>query len=260
MHLVATIAAVAIAAGGGVVGITLATRQNPPHIHAQSGKPPMPKNLQTPAAAQIRQAFAEWPHGSIPELMKLQLQYPKDPVGYAWAGYDSAAVQPLKAAEKYGYDTPIEVNAELLLNPQDAPVNPVFQVSGSEDALVHQGDQLEFDGHLHSAEKLFAQAARLHPNDPEDQAAAAFGLFDKDNPSVAFAKLGPLAKRFPQSQSVHFNLGYLLVVIGKTSSAEAQFRRTVALGPKTILGVTAQRFLTAIQKAGASGGTASAAK
>lgn len=253
----------AVVGAGAVVGITLATRDNPSNIHPQPGKPPVAKTLDTPAAAQIRQAFADWPKGSIPAMLKLQLAYPTDPVvqfyvglAYAWAGYDGAAVAPLKAAEKYGRNTPIELSAEALLNPEDAPINPTFQLSGQEDSLLRQGAQLEADGHVHSAEALFARDARLHPNDAEAQAAAAFGLFDKDDPSLAFGKLGPLAKRFPRSQSVHFNLGYLLVVIGETKDATTQFRETRQLGPSTQLGVEATRFLAAIEKAG----TASAAK
>jgi tetratricopeptide (TPR) repeat protein len=261
--VLATVALVAIAAAGAVVGITLATRDRPAALHPQPGKPPIGKTLDTPAAAAIRRAFADWPHGSIPAMLKLQLQYPKDPVvqfyvglAYAWAGYNAAAVPALRAAEKYGRNTPIEVSAEALMNPEDAPINPTFQLSSNADSLLHKGAALEAAGHLHSAESVFARNARLHPNDPEALAAAAFGLFDKDKPSLAFGKLGPLAKRFPQSQSVHFNLGYLLVVIGRSKAAVAQFKQTKALGSTTNLGVDASRFLTAIANAG----TADAAK
>jgi len=246
-----------------VVGITLATRDRPAALHPQPGKPPIAKSLDTPAASAIRLAFADWPHGSIPAMLKLQLQYPKDPVvqfyvglAYAWAGYDGAAVPALRAAEKYGRNTPIEVSAEALMNPQDAPINPTFQLSAGSDALVRRGAELEAAGRVHSAETVFARNAHLHPNDPEALAAAAFGLFDKDNPSLAFGKLGPLAKRFPESQSVHFNLGYLLVVIGQSNQAVAQFKRTRALDASTSLGIEASRFLTAIANAG----TADAAK
>lgn len=259
-QVLATVALVAVVAAGAVVGITLATRDRPAALHPQPGKPPIAKTLDTPAADAIRKAFADWPHGSIPAMLKLQLRYPKDPVvqfyvglAYAWAGYDAAAVPALRAAEKYGRNTPIEVSAEALMNPEDAPINPTFQLSPGSDSLLHAGAELESAGHLHSAEALFAKNARLHPNDPEALAAAAFGLFDKDKPSVAFGKLGPLAKRFPRSQSVHFNLGYLLVVIGQTKAAVAQFKQTRALGPTTTLGTEATRFIDAIAKAGTAG-------
>ena len=40
---------------------------------------------------------------------------------------------------------------------------------------------LQRQGHQHSAERLYAQAARLRPDDDEAQVAAAVGRFDEDN-------------------------------------------------------------------------------
>src|SRR5581483_11769207 len=147
-------------------------------------------------------------------------------------------------------DSPLEVSADSLLHPEDFPGDPTFQLSGSSDDLLRQGAALEQSGHRHSAERLFARDARLHPNDPEALAAAAFGLFDKDNPAAAFSRLGPLAKRFPRSQSVHFNIGLLLVWIGQGQAALQQFRQTEKLGAATVLGRNARKFVDAIEKAG----------
>jgi tetratricopeptide (TPR) repeat protein len=260
LQVVVTVAAAAIAAGGAVVAITLATRNTPQQPKAQTGKPPVAKVLDTPAAPAIRKAFSDWPHGSIPAMLKLQGRYPKDPVvqfyvglAYAWAGYDNQAVTPLKRAKRFGRDTSIEVSADSLLHPEDFPGDPTFQVTPAADQTLRRGALLEQQGHRHSAEKLFARDARLHPDDPEALAAAAFGLFDKDNPARAFSRLGPLAKRFPQSQSVHFNIGLLLVWIGQGQAALQQFRQTEKLGAQTVLGRNAQKFVTAIGKAGTSG-------
>jgi tetratricopeptide (TPR) repeat protein len=252
-----TVAAVAIAAGAAVVGITLATRQQPPQPQPQAGKPPIAKTLDTPAAPAIRKAFADWPHGSLAEMLKLQLAYPNDPVvqfyvglAYAWAGYDSEAVAPLERAKKFGRNTPIEVSADSLLHPEYVPGDPTFQLSPGSDALLRRGAVLEQAGHRQSAERLYVRNAKLHAGDPEALAAAAFGLFDKDNPSLAFSKLGPVATRFPRSQSVHFNLGYLLVWIGQTKAALAQFEETQKLDPNTTFGRNASRFIAAIRKPG----------
>jgi tetratricopeptide (TPR) repeat protein len=257
LQVLALVAAVAIAAGGAVIGITLATQQTPQKLHPEPGKPPIAKTLDTPAGPAIRRAFANWPHGSITAMLKLQLTYPKDPVvqfyvglAYAWAGYDGAAVGPLEAAKKLGRNTPIEVSADSLLHPDDFPGDPTFQLTSQADSLLRRGADLEHAGHRESAERLYAEDAKRHPDDPEALAAAAFGLFDKDNPSLAFGKLGPLAKRFPRSQSVHFNLGLLLVWIGEGKQALAQFKLTEALGAHTALGQNATRFVAAIEKAG----------
>src|SRR6185312_4859728 len=159
VQLLATIAAVAVAAAGGVVAITLATRTTPATLHPQKGKPPVAASLATPAAAAIHQAFADWPKGSIDEMLKLQLRYPKDPIvqyyvglAYAWAGYDSEAVAPLEAAKKYGADEPVAVAADSLLHPQDPPGDPVFQLSESANAALRRGAALQGAGHRVSAE------------------------------------------------------------------------------------------------------------
>ena len=49
-------------------------------------------------------------------------------------------------------------------------------------------------GHQHSAERLYARAARLHPDDDEAQVAAAVGRFDEDDLSASFSRLGPLVE------------------------------------------------------------------
>ena len=74
-------------------------------------------------------------------------------------------------------------------------------------------------GHQHSAERLCARAARLHPDDDEAQVAAAVGRFDMDDLSASFSRLGPLVKRFPHSQSVRFHLGLLLAWTGQRDQA-----------------------------------------
>src|SRR5437773_646539 len=93
--------AVAGAAGlaaAAVLGITLATRDSPPHLQPLPGKPTVPIVLHTPAAAGIRAAFRNWPHGSIDAMQALGRDYPRDPVvqiylgvALAWAGYDADA-------------------------------------------------------------------------------------------------------------------------------------------------------------------------
>src|SRR5712675_1282361 len=108
-ELVITVAAVALASAGAVVAITLATRDHPAGLHPQAGKPPVPANVPGPGGAQIRQAFVQWPKGSLDTLQRLGQDYPKSPVvqlylgiGLVWAGYDREAEAALEAAKKYG--------------------------------------------------------------------------------------------------------------------------------------------------------------
>jgi tetratricopeptide (TPR) repeat protein len=257
LQLALTVAAVALAAAGAVVGVTLETRDNPPRLHAQKGKPPVPKTVPGPHGATIRQAFLDWPKGSLATMSGLQQRYPRDPIvqfyaglAYAWSGHDGDAETALEQAKKLGSDTPIEVSADSLLHPQDFTGDPPFQLSGHAGALLRRGAVLQHAGHRHSAERLFQRAAKLEPHNPEALAAAAFGRFDKDDPAAAFSRLGPLAKRFPGSQSVRFNLGLLLAWIGQGDAALTEFRRTEALGPATLLGRDAARFVSALEQAG----------
>jgi tetratricopeptide (TPR) repeat protein len=259
LELAITVAAVALAAAGIVVGITLMTRDNPPSLQPQPGKPPVPASVPGPAGAQIRQAFVDWPHGSLETLQRLGQEYPASAVvqlyrgiGLVWAGYIGEAERALERAKTLGKDTQLEITADNVLHPQFFAGYPVFTPT-KPNALLTQGANLQAQGHQHSAERVYQRAARLAPNDDEAQVAAAVGLFDKDNLTASFSHLGPLTRRFPHSQSVRFYLGLLLAWTGERDSAVAQFKRAVALGPKTPLGKSAQDFIDRVTSAGTGG-------
>ena len=101
-----------------------------------------------------------------------------------------------------------------------------------------------------SAERQFAAAASEAPNDPEARAAKAVGLFDKDNPSLAFSRLGPLVRVFPHAQTVRFHLGLLLLWIADVDRARNELGQARAEGPRTPLGRVAFRYLQVLQEAG----------
>jgi hypothetical protein len=250
------VAVAAAAAVGIVLGVTLATRETPPKRIMHAGKPPVAKVLPTPEAAEIRAAFKTWPHGSLNELVALGADHPHDPVvqlylGIAliWAGYDSNAVAPLKAAKKWGRNTPIEIQADSLLHPQYFPDDPIFTPT-SDNPLLVRGSKLQLEGHQHSAEALYERAVRKDPNDVEALVAQAVGRFDKDNLNASFSQLGPLTKRFPKSQLVRYFLGYLLAVTGQGKQAVIEFQKTVQLGQTTVLGRNAEAFLVKLKQAG----------
>jgi hypothetical protein len=96
-----------------------------------------------------------------------------------------------------------------------------------------------------SAEREFAAAARLAPNDPEARVAAAVGRYDKDAPARAFARLGPLVRTFRHAQTVRFHLGLLLIYVNDIPRARRELRLARAEGPATRLGKRAQLLLRA---------------
>jgi tetratricopeptide (TPR) repeat protein len=252
---------IAVAAAGAVVGVTLATRQTPAQPHAQAGTPGVPRSLPTPAAGRIRAAFRDWPHGSLNKMVTLGREHPKDAIvqlylGIAllWSGYESDAVPPLRAAKRLGRDTYAEVQADTLLHPQYFQGYPPFVPNTDlpglrrQSPLLERGLVLQSQGHQHSAERLFARAARRDPEDDQAQVAAAVGRFDKDKLAVSFSRLGPLTRKFPHSQSVRFHLGLLLAWTGQRNAAVAQFEKALALGRNTILGRDARQFLDRIRQ------------
>jgi tetratricopeptide (TPR) repeat protein len=98
-----------------------------------------------------------------------------------------------------------------------------------------------------SAEREYAAAAALAPNDAEAQVAAAVGRFEKDHPERAFSRLGPLVRRFPRAPTVRFHLGLLLLWLGRVDAARTELRRARAEGPSTPLGREASSFLSRLE-------------
>ncbi len=228
---------------------------------------------------QLGSAFAAWPKGSLATVERLAIANPKNAevllnlglVRY-WAGHDASALGAWRRAAAVGPDTPSGVRANDLLHPgfprglpyvvtSYAPPTAVTRLPPPQQLIALQrraatgtykdklvyGIALQRLGHPLSAERQFAAAAALAPNDPEAQVAAAVGRFTKANPSLAFSQLGPLARRFPRSPAVRFHLGLLLLWLGELKQARAQLRLAVADGPTTELGKEAARFLQSLK-------------
>jgi tetratricopeptide (TPR) repeat protein len=255
------VAVVALAAAGVVAGVVYATRQDPaqPKARCKAGVPAgIYPSGSTRNVKAVQQALAEGPKRAARALEPLADEQPDDPVvqfnyGTALfcAGFDAEAARAYRRAKKTGRDTRYEVVADNLLHPRYFNQGyPLFQYSGR-DPLLIQGQVAQRNYHQETAERLWARAAKLHPNDPEAQVAAAVGRFDMDDLNASFSRLGPLAKRFPMSQSVRFHLGLLLVWTGQDRTLIVkEFRLARRLGPSTALGVQAKGFLDRLGSSG----------
>ncbi|HEX4526209.1 MAG TPA: hypothetical protein VH108_05650 [Gaiellaceae bacterium] len=254
------VAAIAVVAAGVVAGVVLATRQDPAQPTAQCKQRPkalIVPGVGSPNVAAVRSALAHRPQAAARLLERLSQQAPNDPVvqfnfGTALfcAGYVADAEQAFRQAKKAGFDTYYEIQADAILHPQYFQQGyPIFQPQGR-DALLIQGVLLQRRGKQHSAERLFARAARLQPGNAEAQVAAAVGRFDEDNLSAAFSRLGPLVKRFPQSQSVRYHLGLLLAWTGQGNQAVKEFRLARNLNPRSTLGEESTTFLRLLTRGG----------
>lgn len=234
---------VALAAAGSaaaVVAITALTANHPPG--PRSGKPPFAADWTAPRelARDVRAVV-----GSVPRLRALASRHPSSSfvrlnLGLAlyWRRDDAAALQAWRQAKRAQPDTPSAVRAGDLLHPDSPRGLPQFQPSFERASTPVQrrlvrGVQLQRAGRPISAEREFAAAAAAAPGDPDAQVAAAVGLYDKDRPELAFARLGPLVRRFPHSQTVRFHLGLLSIWLGAFEQARRELRLAVAEDPGT---------------------------
>ena len=259
----AIVAVIALAAAALVAGVVYATRQDPAQPKVLCKKDPVVQivaGVSSPYLGQVRQAFAKGPRSAARALEGLANEHPKDPVvqfneatALLCAGYVAEATQGYRRAKKAGRDTYYEVKADNFLHPQYFDQGyPILQYEGHDPLLIQgQFEQRRF--HQRSAERLYAKAARLHPNDADAQVAAAVGRFDMDDLNASFSRLGPLVKRFPTSQTVRFHLGLLLAWTGQRTLAVKEFQVARDLGAKTTLGKEATAFLVRLGSSGTSG-------
>lgn len=235
-------------------------------------------------AARVGAAYATWPDGALERLRALAREHPRSAlvrlhlgVALLWGRRGVAAADAWRTAERAEPDTPYAVRAADFLHPRLAPGLPPFVPSfGLPPAVARLPPDRQLaalarrarDGGAHakllygvalqrlrrpvSARRQFAAAAAAAPGDPQAQVAAAVGRFDKDAPQRAFARLGPLTRRFPKAPTVRFHLGLLLLWLGDVRDARAQLRRAVAEAPGTPLGREAQRFLDRLGSSGTS--------
>ncbi|HEY8103460.1 MAG TPA: hypothetical protein VIE18_03030 [Gaiellaceae bacterium] len=230
----------------------------------------------TSLEAKLGAAFAAWP-ASEDRIEQLGALYPRSAlvqlhVGLAryWAGAGDA-VGAWREARDVEPDTPYAVYAsDLLHGRQFAPGLPVFTPSFSyrvEGAtLGEQLKTLEADrsvrgrllygvalqrlGRPVSARRAYAQALRLAPNDVDVLVADAVGRYEKNDPSAAFSRLGPLVRRFPGAATVRFHLGVLLLWQGTVEEAKRQLRLAIDAEPRSRIAKEAGRYLKEVEKAG----------
>jgi hypothetical protein len=232
--------------------------------------------------AQVGAALAAWPGGfsrleriarSEPRSSLVQLEYG---IGLYWRGDGGAATRAWRIARRAEPDTPYALRAEDLLYPSFPRGLPAFAPSfrsppaldrlspprqlaylqrlartgGARGRLLY-GVALQRLGRQLSALRQFQLAAALEPDDPEPQVAVAVARFDKADPSRTFSRLGPLARAYPKSQTVRFHLGLSLLWLASLDEARRQLRLARAAGPRTPLGVEAERFLARLAGVGA---------
>jgi predicted Zn-dependent protease len=255
------VAVIALVAAAVVAGVVYATRQDPtqPKARCKDGIAPV-FYLPSKNKAAVQAALRKGPKRAARALEALAAEQPKDPVvqfNYGTAlycgGFGTEALQAFRKAQSAGRDTHYEITVANLLHPQYLSDGyPPFVYVGREPLLV-QGQIAQRNYHQHTAERLWARAARLRPNDADAQVAAAVGRFDMDDLNASFSRLGPLVKRFPKSQTVRFHLGLLLAWTAQGKQSLVELRLARDLGPTTVMGRTATRLLGGAKSTGTQG-------
>ena len=216
--------------------------------------------------AQIGSAFAGWPNGTVSQLEGMANRYPDNSLvllnlGLAryWSGDNAGAAQAWTDAYEAHPNTPpgIPVFVPGFAAPVLHGKTPARQLAELAAAArkpdVHArlayGIALQRVGREVSAQREYASAARLAPDDPEPLVADAVARFSRSQPTRAFSRLGPLTKRFPHAPTVRFHLGLLLAWSGQIDAAKAQFRKAEVIDPGDPLAREAKRWLVELTAA-----------
>jgi tetratricopeptide (TPR) repeat protein len=232
--------------------------------------------------AAVGAAVAAWPDGTTERLRELEATHPDSAlvhlhlglVLYAEGGQDEATAEWQKAVEAEP-DSQSAVRAGDLLHPDMAPGLPSFFTTiaapdalagkaaqeqldileaaarkGGADEWILYGTALQRVGKPLSARAAFDRALELAPNRLDAKVAAAVGHFDKDDPSAAFSRLGPLARDNPDSALVRFHLGVLLLWIRDLQDARTQLEKAAATMPESLYSREAKSLLSRLEGIG----------
>jgi tetratricopeptide (TPR) repeat protein len=232
--------------------------------------------------ARIGESFSRWPDGTVARLTQLSGLHPRSAaiqlnlgIAQFWAG-EGGSTEAWKSAADLEPDTAYAVTAGNLLHPDFARNLPIFVPAAETSAALRglapsaqfaelerragtgtvadrilYGVALQRLGRQRSAERVYAEAVRSAPNNPEARVAAAVGLFDKAQPTRAFSKLGPLSRTFPKAATVRFHLGLLLLWSGELKEARRQLRLAQTVEPGSKLAGVAKQYLDKLKAVGA---------
>jgi tetratricopeptide (TPR) repeat protein len=232
--------------------------------------------------AAVGAAVSAWPDGTLERLRELEASHPDSALVHLHLGLalygegqqDEAAAEWREAVEVEP-DSQSAVRAGDVLHPDMAPGLPSFFTTlepppgltgkspqeqldeleaaargGGADRWILYGTALQRVGKPISARAAFDRALELAPDRLDAKVAAAVGRFDKDDPSAAFSRLGPLARDNPDSALVRFHLGVLLLWIRDVQDARAQLEKAAATMPVSLYSREAKSLLSRLEGIG----------
>ena len=232
--------------------------------------------------AAVGAAVSAWPDGTLERLRELEASHPDSALVhlhlglalYAEGQQDEAAAEWRKAVEVEP-DSQSAVRAGDVLHARMAPGLPSFFTTlepppgltgktpqeqldeleaaargGGADQWILYGTALQRVGKPISARAAFDRALELAPDRLDAKVAAAVGRVDKDDPSAACSRVGPLARDNPESALVRFPLGVLLLWIRDVQDARAQLEKAAATMPESLYSREAKSLLSRLEGIG----------
>ncbi|HWH13921.1 MAG TPA: hypothetical protein VNT51_04190 [Miltoncostaeaceae bacterium] len=117
---------------------------------------------------------------------------------------------------------------------------------------VELGRALMETGDAEGARRAFAAARAGMPGDPAPLVGLAMteGLRGEAGVAEAGRRMGALTRRFPRSQLVWFNRGWIAAYARDADAVVEAWQRTVELDPRTPLGRTADALLARVADSG----------
>lgn len=117
------------------------------------------------------------------------------------------------------------------------------------DRFVELGSLLQLAGDGPSAQFSYESALRFAPGDIAARVGLALvdGATGEEGLARASRELQRLAVRYPQSQLVSFNRGWLEIYRRRAAPARIAWQRTIALDPDSRLGRTAAALLATLE-------------
>lgn len=237
--------------------------------------------------AAIGSAIARWPAGTTARLRTLALSNEDSALvqfhlGFAlfWEKREQAALEAWREALEVEPDTPAALRAENLLFPDMPRGRPIvvpsqelptefrglelseqiarLEAASAQDATARSaiayGVALQRAGRAVSAREQFQLAAQREPDNPEARTAAAVSLFEKGDPTPAFAALGQLSADFPDAAVVRYHLALSLIWINQVDEARVQLGKAIEGGRDGFYERQAERLLERLEQADSDSG------
>ena len=178
-----------------------------------------------------------------------------------WSGEQAAGVAELKrtrSLDRYGFYGTLADDAlhteqrsgyPLYIAPPGTPAGDVKQLRrlaarqpNRSDVWLALAYQLQRTDHVEAIADA-RKALELDPTGVSPRVAVAVLAYSKDDPSAAFAVLGPLTQQASDTTEIRFHLGELLYWLKQVTDAEAQWRQVEQDSPDSLYGRTAAALM-----------------